>query len=95
LRCFDGVDVLVLTEIYAASEPPIPGMTGEALADAIRSAGHGGVEFQATMESAQEAVLRHVQPGDALLTIGAGSIGKAAEELAARLPAALGVTNAG
>ena len=95
LRCFDGVDVLVLTEIYAASEPPIPGMTGEALADAIRSAGHGGVEFQATMESAQEAVLRHVQPGDALLTIGAGSIGKAADELAARLPAALGVTNAG
>ncbi len=95
LRCFDGVDVLVLTEIYAASEPPIPGMTGQALADAIRSAGHGGVEFQATMESALEAVLRHVQPGDALLTIGAGSIGKAAEELAARLPAALGVTNAG
>ena len=37
---------------------------------------------------------RHLQPGDALLTVGAGSIWKAAEELAERLPAALGVTNA-
>jgi len=95
LHCFDLADVLVLTEIYPASERPIAGITGRALAEAIAAAGHRQVQFHAELPAAQEAVLRQLQPGDALLTLGAGSIWKAAEELAARLPAALGVTNAG
>jgi UDP-N-acetylmuramate--alanine ligase len=95
LRCFDPADVLVMTEIYPASEPPIEGITGEALAAAIVAAGHPQAEFHHQMADAQEAVLNHLQPGDALLTVGAGSIGRAAEELAERLPAALGVANAG
>jgi UDP-N-acetylmuramate--alanine ligase len=94
LRCFGQADVLVLTEIYPASEPPLEGVTGCALADAIAAAGHRHVEFHADLHDAQEAVLRHLRPGDALLTVGAGSIWKAAEELAERLPAAFGVTNA-
>ncbi|HKZ52450.1 MAG TPA: UDP-N-acetylmuramate--L-alanine ligase [Candidatus Acidoferrales bacterium] len=95
LHCFDEADVLVMTEIYPASETPIEGITGAALAEAMSAAGHPQAEFHAEMNDAVEAVLRHLQPGDALLTVGAGSIGKAAEELATRLPAALGVTNAG
>ncbi|MBI4466531.1 MAG: UDP-N-acetylmuramate--L-alanine ligase [Acidobacteria bacterium] len=95
LHCFDAADVLVLTEIYAASEKPIESITGRALADAIAAAGHRHIEFYAQMPEAMEAVLRQLQPGDALVTLGAGSIWKAAEELAQRLPAALGVTNAG
>jgi UDP-N-acetylmuramate--alanine ligase len=94
LECFAQADVLVMTEIYPASEQPIPGITGEALAEAIARAGHTQVEFHAEMKEAMDAVLRHLQPGDALMTVGAGSIGRAAEELAERLPAALGVTNA-
>ncbi len=94
LRCFDLADVLVLTEIYPASERPIEGITGRALADAITAAGHRHVEFHAEMAAAKEAVLGHLRAGDALLTMGAGSIWKAAEELAEKLPAALGVANA-
>ncbi len=84
-----------MTEIYPASELPLEGITGRALADAIRAAGHRHVEFHPEMSDAMDAVLRQVQPGDALLTVGAGSVWKAAEELAERLPAVLGVTNAG
>jgi UDP-N-acetylmuramate--alanine ligase len=91
LRCFEQADVLVLTEIYPASEAPLPGITGRALAEAIAAAGHAHVEFHADLDTAVEAVLRQVQPGDALLTVGAGSISKAADELAERLPAVLGV----
>jgi len=94
LRCFDLADVLVLTEIYPASEKPIEGVTGRALADAIAAAGHRQVEFHAEMAAAKEAVLGHLRAGDALMTLGAGSIWKAAEELAEKLPAALGVANA-
>ncbi len=94
LHCFDEADVLLLGEIYPASEAPIPGITGSALAEAIRAAGHPRVEFHADLSEAAESALRQLQPGDALLTVGAGSIWKVAEELAARLPAALGVANA-
>ncbi len=94
LHCFDRADVLVMTDIYPASEAPIAGITGSALAEAVAAAGHRQVEFHGDLHQAMEAVLRHLQPGDALLTVGAGSIGRAAEELAERLPSALGVTNA-
>ena len=95
LRCFDKADVLHMVEIYPASEKPLEGITGEALARAIREAGHPRVEFHAEMSGAIEAVLRDAQAGDGLLTLGAGSVAKASEELAGRLPAAMGVTNAG
>ncbi|MFQ5662484.1 MAG: UDP-N-acetylmuramate--L-alanine ligase [Terriglobia bacterium] len=95
LHCLDEAEVVVLTEIYPASEAPIEGITARALAEDIAAAGHRQVEFHAEMEEAMQAVLNRLQPGDALLTVGAGSIARAAEELAARLPAAFGVTNAG
>src|SRR6202047_1688432 len=44
-RAFNQADVLVLTDIYAASESPIPGITSEALANAIREAGHKNVFY--------------------------------------------------
>jgi UDP-N-acetylmuramate--alanine ligase len=94
LHCFDQADVLVMTDIYPASEQPIAGISGADLAGAISAAGHSQVEFHPEISDAMDAVLRHLQPGDALMTVGAGSIGRAAEDLAERLPAALGVTNA-
>ena len=45
LTAFEGADRLVLTEIYAAGEDPIPGVTGEALYQAIKRQGHMDVEF--------------------------------------------------
>jgi UDP-N-acetylmuramate--alanine ligase len=95
LTCFAGVDELHMVDIYPASEEPIQGVTGESLAAAIHKHGHVEVEFHSEMKNAVEAVLDGLKPGDGLLTIGAGSVARAAEEIAERLPAAMGVTNAG
>ncbi|MGH9863670.1 MAG: UDP-N-acetylmuramate--L-alanine ligase, partial [Candidatus Acidiferrales bacterium] len=55
LHCFEQADVLVLTEIYAASETPLAGISGRSLAEAIAAAGHPHVEFHAEMGEAKEA----------------------------------------
>jgi UDP-N-acetylmuramate--alanine ligase len=81
-RAFNDADVLVLTEIYAASEHPIEGITGERLAEAISAAGHKNVVFTSTMQVGIEFMLREARPGDAILTIGAGSVGRALDQLA-------------
>jgi UDP-N-acetylmuramate--alanine ligase len=79
---FNQADVLVLTEIYAAGETPIEGITGEKLADAISSAGHKNVVFSSTMQAGMEYMLREARPGDAILAIGAGSVGRVLDQLA-------------
>jgi UDP-N-acetylmuramate--alanine ligase len=80
-RAFNQADVLVLTDIYAASEAPIPGITSEALTAAIREAGHKNVHYRASMQEGIEYLLRAARPGDAILTIGAGNVSRASGEL--------------
>jgi UDP-N-acetylmuramate--alanine ligase len=80
-RAFNQADVLVLIDIYAASETPIPGINSEALAKSIREAGHKDVYYYRSMQAAIEFLLREAQPGDAILTIGAGNVSRAGSEL--------------
>ncbi len=80
-QAFNQADLLVLTDIYPASELPIPGVTSEALAEAIRAAGHKDAVHCATLQDGIESLLRRARPGDAILTIGAGNVGRAAGEL--------------
>jgi UDP-N-acetylmuramate--alanine ligase len=82
---FDDADVLLLTEIYAASEDPIPGVSGEALAAAVRARGHRDVTFVAKRARLAEAARSRVRPGDLVLTLGAGDITGAGPELLALL----------
>jgi len=77
---FNLADVLVLTDIYAASEQPIPGVTSEALASAIREAGHKNVHYFRSMQDSIEFLLREARPGDAVMTIGAGNVSRASSE---------------
>jgi UDP-N-acetylmuramate--alanine ligase len=70
-----------ITEIYAASEAPIPGINGERLARAIREAGHPSVTWIAKREDLASAVLPQLRPGDLVLTLGAGDIWKVGPEL--------------
>ena len=81
-RSFNEADILVMTDVYAAGEEPIPDITGEKLAEAIRAAGHKNVVFTSTMQAAIEYLLREARPHDAVLTIGAGSVGRALDQLA-------------
>ncbi len=80
-------DVLVLMDVYAASEQPIPGADGRALARAIRIRGKVDPIFVTDVEDVP-GVLKHIlQDGDVILTQGAGSVGG----LAASLPEKLSV----
>jgi UDP-N-acetylmuramate--alanine ligase len=84
-HAFKDADLLFLTEIYAASEQPIPGVSGARLAEAIREAGHPAVAFVERKEQLVDQVLSHVKPGDLVLTLGAGDIWKTGPGLLARL----------
>jgi len=93
-RAFNQVDVLVLTDVYAANESPIAGITGAALAEAIRAAGHKNVVFLSSMQEGIEHLLQEARPGDAVLTIGAGNVGRALGELVILLGAKVSARHA-
>jgi UDP-N-acetylmuramate--alanine ligase len=82
---FAGADYLVLTDIYAAGEDPIPGVTLEALAAAIRRAVSIPVEVVPRLEQVVPAITRTARPGDVVITLGAGSVGTLAERVVSAL----------
>jgi UDP-N-acetylmuramate--alanine ligase len=72
-----GADAIVLTDIYAASEDPIPGVTVEALAEQVRRQVAAPVEVVKQVADVPAAIARIAEPGDVVMTLGAGSIGAA------------------
>lgn len=79
--CFAGVDLLVLTDVYSAGEDPIPGVDGELLVNEVkRQTGQETVYIKDKKQIA--AYLKSIaQPGDLIMTMGAGDIVKCGEEL--------------
>jgi UDP-N-acetylmuramate--alanine ligase len=71
---FEEADSVQVLDIYAASEAPIHGVTGEALARAISGP---RVEYAASLQESIERVVSQVDEGDLILTLGAGSISQA------------------
>ena len=80
-RAFNLADVVVLTDVYAASEQPIPGVNSEALGNAMREAGHKNVFYFRSMHEGIDYLLREARTGDSIFTIGAGNISRASNEL--------------
>jgi UDP-N-acetylmuramate--alanine ligase len=78
-------DAILLTDIYPAGEAPIPGVTIEALADAVEAAAPGRVHLVKSLEDIPAAVAGLARPGDIVITLGAGSIGTMAEPILAAL----------
>jgi len=80
-------DEILLTDIYPAGEDPIPGATIEALTARVEQAAPGRVLLVKALADVPAQVARIAQPGDLVITLGAGSIGSAGprilEELAA------------
>jgi UDP-N-acetylmuramate--alanine ligase len=68
-------DEIVLTDIYAASEEPIPGITIEALAAAVHAGSGRPVHVVRRLDDVVPEVLKVARPGDVVITLGAGSIG--------------------
>jgi UDP-N-acetylmuramate--alanine ligase len=82
---FHQADDLYLLDIYAASEEPIEGVTAEALLERVRSYGHRSAHYAATLEEGVQAVARVAEPGDLIITLGAGSVSQAADKLLDKL----------
>jgi UDP-N-acetylmuramate--alanine ligase len=78
LGCFDDADHLMVSEIYAASEQPLEGVSGESLCAAIR---HAAKHFVGDIETAAEEVMKVVSPKDLVLCLGAGSVGSLPERI--------------
>lgn len=78
---FAGAEAVRVLEIYAASEPPIAGVSGAALARKIEESGHPDCRFAGSLEEAVKEAASEVRPGDLVLTLGAGSITEAGPKL--------------
>ncbi len=78
---FNEADVLIVTEIYPASEEKIEGITGHVLSEKIKASGHKNVIFAPTKEDAAEKVLQLARDGDVVITLGAGDLYKIGERL--------------
>ncbi|RMG46851.1 MAG: UDP-N-acetylmuramate--L-alanine ligase [Acidobacteria bacterium] len=85
-RSFHEADVLVLTDIYPAGEPPIPGVDAQRLAEAIAERGHRDVSWAGDLERGVARVLECLRPGDVVLTLGAGTVGGAGRAILDALP---------
>lgn len=81
---FDAADSVEILDIYAASEEPIPGITGKALADAVA---RQSVEYAPSSEDAVARVLARAGEGDAILTMGAGNVSQLAPVVIEKLRA--------
>ena len=73
-KAFDSVDKLLLLEIYPASEKPIPGVSGQSLAQGIRQVSDTDVEYVPDIPALLEVLRAQLREGDLLLTLGAGSV---------------------
>lgn len=83
--CFKECDELIVTDIYAASEVPIPGVTSAKLVDGITAATGQKVQYIPRLHKAEEYLELEAKPGDLIMTIGAGDVFKIGEELVREL----------
>jgi UDP-N-acetylmuramate--alanine ligase len=82
-----SADHIVLTDIYGAGEDPMPGITVEALAAAIRRSVRAPVDVVPRLDDVVAAITRVARTGDVVITLGAGSIGSLPDRLIASLGA--------
>ena len=73
-RAFFNADVVVITDIYAASEAPIPGISGQTLVEAILAHGQREAHYVPRIEDLPKTLDDLTTSGDLLMTFGAGSI---------------------
>jgi UDP-N-acetylmuramate--alanine ligase len=82
---FNNADVLFVIDIYAASETPIEGVNAEVLTERIKSYGHKNADYIGSLDTAAETLRENVREGDLVITLGAGSVHRAGDQLLALL----------
>jgi UDP-N-acetylmuramate--alanine ligase len=76
-----GADLAVINDVYASRESPIPGVTGELVADAARRAGHADARYCPQWQDAPALLREEARPGDVIITLGAGDVNRLAKAL--------------
>jgi UDP-N-acetylmuramate--alanine ligase len=82
---FDDADRVVVTNVYGSNEAPVPGVTGQLIADEIARHGHRGATYQPRLEWVHRDVGNMINSGDLVLSLGAGNIHEQLSILAADL----------
>jgi UDP-N-acetylmuramate--alanine ligase len=85
----------VLTDIYAAGEPPIAGVTVDALADAVRAATPRPLHVVRALDELPSCVAGLARSGDLVITLGAGSINTVADRILSALHGQLPASGSG
>lgn len=80
-RCFDNCDKLFITDIYAASEKPIPGVTSKVILDHMPVSNRRKVKMVKNVDDVKYMLMNYVEPGDVVFTMGAGNITRLGNDL--------------
>jgi UDP-N-acetylmuramate--alanine ligase len=88
--CFNDADAVLVADVYAAGEAPIPGVSAEALVQGLRERGHRHAELMPDPKGLASQLAPMVREGDLVVCLGAGSITYWAQSLPAELEAAFG-----
>jgi UDP-N-acetylmuramate--alanine ligase len=82
-QALQGADLIILTDVYAAGEDPLPGVNGKLILNALLEADSSKQAIYVPKRSMLgEAAARFIRPGDLVLTMGAGDISQCAREIA-------------
>jgi len=79
-RSFLNTDVFVCTDVYPAREKPIEGISGKLIADMAKNYGHKNVVYEPDKNKLPELLMKIQQPGDIIVTMGAGDIWRYGEK---------------
>ncbi len=77
-RAFHAADVAMIADVYPASEVPIPGVSGQTIVDEMIREGHEAASFQPDRKKLAQEIGRMLEPGDCVISLGAGNIHEAA-----------------
>jgi UDP-N-acetylmuramate--alanine ligase len=86
-RAFNKADLVLLADIYAAGEAPIPGVSAERLARSIAEHGHHAVRYVKDRASLAATLAAEARPGDVVIALGAGDINRVLSEVASGIRA--------
>jgi len=89
-KAFHDADAIAICDIFAAGEKPIDGVTSEVLVERARAAGHPDIHYVARREDVAAWLDARAQPGDLVITLGAGNIQLSCNEVIALLEKRLG-----
>ena len=84
-KVLQAADLVFISDVYPASEPPIPGISGQTLVDAMKAHGDIPAKFLPDLATAHHRVGNALEPGDLLITLGAGNVHEVGTRLTADL----------